>query len=220
MAAGGSTYYADMVIDALETSDFELAPGARGLDFGCSSGRVVRVLAATYPDVHWHGCDVIESSIRWAQENLPGCEYVVSPNDPPLPWNEACFDFAFAISIWSHFSERASLAWLDEMHRVLRPGGRLVITTHGYESIAHHRRAGIRSLEQLTEISEALYRHGYWYKPEYEGRGDHGITTPDWGAAFWTSEWLLSRVCPDWMLRAFHPGQAEDNQDLYVMQRR
>jgi SAM-dependent methyltransferase len=220
MAAGGSTYYADMVIDALKAGDFELAGGARGLDFGCSSGRVVRVLSAAYPHVHWHGCDVIESSIQWAQDNLPGTDYVLSAEDPPLPWDEAYFDFAFAISIWSHFSQRAAIAWLNEMHRVLRPAAPLVITTHGYESIAHDRRTEMRSLEQLTEISEALYRHGYWYKPEYAGRGDHGIDTPDWGAAFWTSEWLLSHVLQHWTLRAFMPGRAEDNQDLYVIQRR
>ena len=116
----------------------------RGLDFGCSSGRVVRVLAAAYPDVSWSGCDPIESSIVWARENLPGIEFEVSPVEPPLPYEDASFDFVFAISIWSHFSAGAALRWWDEMHRMLRPGGHLVLTTHGYQTIAHYRRHGLQ----------------------------------------------------------------------------
>ena len=50
-SAGGSTYYADMIVAAALESDFEFEGGMAGLDFGCSSGRVVRVLAAAYPQL-------------------------------------------------------------------------------------------------------------------------------------------------------------------------
>ena len=96
-----------------------------GLDFGCSSGRVVRVLAAAFPELDWHGCDPIPDAIEWARANLPGIAFERSPEYPPLPYADGQFDFAFAISIWSHFAEGAALDWLREMHRVLRPGGRL-----------------------------------------------------------------------------------------------
>ena len=39
----------------------------RGLDFGCSSGRVVRALQAAYPQAEWHGVDPNEPAIAWAQ---------------------------------------------------------------------------------------------------------------------------------------------------------
>ena len=41
-------------------------PIRHGLDFGCSSGRVVRVLATAYPNVSWHGCDPNRPAIEWA----------------------------------------------------------------------------------------------------------------------------------------------------------
>ena len=58
LAAAGGLYEADMVANALASAGVDIA-GALGaaLDFGCSSGRVLRVLAAAFPDVRWIGCD-------------------------------------------------------------------------------------------------------------------------------------------------------------------
>jgi SAM-dependent methyltransferase len=218
-AAGGSTYYADLVVDALERTGLTPAPGQAWLDFGCSSGRVVRVLAAAYPEVGWHGCDPIPDAIAWARERLPEVNFEHSPDDPPLPYAPAAFDAVFAISIWSHFSEPAALRWLEEMWRIVRPGGRLLLTTHGGQTIAHTFETGERSAEQLDEVRHALYAHGFWYAPEFGERGDHGVVNPDWGTAFLTPEWLLARLTPRWRLALFVPGPVELNQDLYVLER-
>jgi SAM-dependent methyltransferase len=218
-AAGGSTYYADLVADALAESGFELISGLAGLDFGCSSGRVVRVLAAAYPELEWHGCDPIPDAIEWAGANLPGIRFERSPEYPPLPYADASFDFAFAISIWSHFAEGAGLDWLREMRRIIKPGGRLLITTHGGQTIAHTHREGVRSDEQLAKIREALLEDGFWYAAEFGEAGDHGVANPDWGTAFVTPEWLLAKLTPEWRMLLFRPGRVEGNQDLYVLER-
>ena len=89
LAAGGSTYYADLVVDSLRQSGHEVSAGQAGLDFGCSSGRVVRVLAARLPaSVEWHGCDPIPDAIEWARANLPGIAFERSPERPPLPYED------------------------------------------------------------------------------------------------------------------------------------
>ncbi|HEU0023162.1 MAG TPA: class I SAM-dependent methyltransferase [Thermoleophilaceae bacterium] len=220
VAAGGSYYYADLVVDALQRTGFELEQGHAGLDFGCSSGRVVRVLAAAHPEVDWHGCDPLADAIAWGQAHLHGIRFDRSPELPPLPYADGSFDFVFAISIWSHFSERAALAWLDAMRRALRPRGRLLLTTQGEQTVAHTHRVGQRSPDQLAEIREALRVRGFWYAPEYGEVGDHGLTNPDWGIAFLTPEWLLANATPEWRVSVFHPGRVEGNQDLYVLERR
>jgi SAM-dependent methyltransferase len=219
-AAGGSHYYADLVVDALRSTGFELEAGRAGLDFGCSSGRVVRVLATAFPKLRWHGCDPIPDAIHWARENLPGIRFERSPEYPPLAYGDGAFDLAFAISIWSHFSETAALGWLEEMRRVIRPGGRLLLTTHGYQTIAHTLSSGVRDPRQLEEISDALYERGFWYAAEFADAGDHGVANPDWGTAFLTPEWLAGRLTPQWGLSLFAPGRVEGNQDLYVLERR
>ena len=219
-AAGGSPYYADLVSDALRSVGAPLAAGERALDFGCSSGRVVRVLAAAYPDVEWHGCDPIPGAVDWARKHLPGITFERSPEAPPLPYDAGAFDSVFAISIWSHFAPTAALKWLGEMRRIVKSGGHLVLTAHGHATLAHDEAGRIRGTEQLEEIERALYERGVWFKNEFGPRGDHGVANPDWGTAFLTPEWLLAHATPDWEVAEYAPGRVEANQDLYVLRRR
>lgn len=218
-AAGGSLYYADMVADGLAQAGIDLAAGGSVLDFGCSSGRVVRVLAAAYPGCEWYGCDPIPEAIAWAREHIPEVDFLDGPARPPLPFDDGQLDAAFAISIWSHFADAAARAWLAEMHRIIRPGGALWLSTHGLQSVVHDRGRQLRSEEQLTEISAALAKAGFWYAPEFGEKGDFGVIDPEWGTAFLTPEWLLAVVTPEWRVAAFAPGRLEDNQDLYVLHR-
>jgi glycosyltransferase involved in cell wall biosynthesis/SAM-dependent methyltransferase len=220
LAAGGAIYYADMLGDALARVGASIDEVGRGLDFGCSSGRVVRALAATWPDVAWHACDPNGDAIAWAREHLAGIEFATSPQDPPLPYADATFDFVCAISIWSHYGEHAAIAWLDEMRRIVRPGGRLVLTTHGLQSIAYYARLGERGPAQLERIRSALYRTGFWFADEFGERGDWGVRHPQWGTAFLTPEWLASKACPQWVVEDLAVGQNADNQDVYVLRRR
>jgi SAM-dependent methyltransferase len=218
-AAGGSTYYADLVADSLSATGFDVEDAQRALDFGCSSGRVVRVLAAAFPEVEWHGCDPIPDAIGWASEHLPGIEFKLSPDHPPLEYEDEAFDAVFAISIWSHFAEHAALDWFAEMRRIIRPGGRLLVTTHGEHTIVHTAREGVRGKEQLDDVRAALARGGFWYAAEFGAAGDHGVTNPDWGTAFLSAEWLLAKLTPEWRIALFRPGRVELNQDVYVLER-
>jgi SAM-dependent methyltransferase len=217
-AAGGSLLYADMVADACAETGFELAPGRAGLDFGCSSGRVVRVLAAAFPEMSWHGCDPLAAPIDWARANLPEIDFLQSPEGPPLRYGDGSFDLVFAISIWSHFAEPSALRWLDEMRRLLRPGGRLVLTTHGPHALAYASERRYRERDQLEQMAAQLYRDGFWFANEFGGGSDHGLVDPDWGTAYFTPEWLLARTSGSWRVGAYHPGRVEDHQDLYVLE--
>jgi SAM-dependent methyltransferase len=219
LAAAGGLYEADLAADALRSVGVDPCSIASALDFGCSSGRVVRVLAAAYPQATWYGCDPNRPAIEWAQVNLPGIEFFVSPETPPLALEDGALDAAYAISIWSHFEAGVGLRWFEEMHRVIRPGGHLVCTTHGLASVAHYATSGLRSPEQSHEIERALYRRGWWYAPEFGEEGDWGVVSPDWGTAFLSPEWLLTQLCPSWRVLEFAPGRNQENQDVYVLQR-
>ena len=85
LSAAGGLYEADMITSALASAGVEMTEVADALDFGCSSGRVVRVMAAGYPEATWHGCDPNVEAITWASESLPGIDFFVSGNEPPLP---------------------------------------------------------------------------------------------------------------------------------------
>jgi SAM-dependent methyltransferase len=216
LSAAGGLYEADIVVDALTSVGVNMQDLGSGLDFGCSSGRVIRTLQAAYPDTRWHGCDPNGPAIEWATENLPAIEFFINGNAPPLPLADGSLDMAYAISIWSHFAPGLGLSWFEEMHRLIRPGGHLVCTTHGLTSVAHESHG--RSREQSKEILDSLYRQGSWYAPEFGEEGDWGVVNPDWGTAFLSPEWMLTHLCPRWRVLEFAPGRNQDNQDVYVLQ--
>ena len=219
VATGGSYYYADIVADALHGAGAPLERG-RVLDFGCSSGRVIRVLCAAYPELECYGCDPQPEPIEWAREHLPGVDFCVSPESPPLPHEDGFFDAVFAISIWSHYGERAARDWLAEMQRVIRPGGHLLLTFHGLQSIAYYVAHAGRTRRESLQLALELSRDGYWFRDQFAYTdGDHGIRNSEWGTAFITAEWLLNETLPEWAVVGYGPGRAEGNQDLIVLRR-
>jgi SAM-dependent methyltransferase len=219
LTAAGGLYEADMVIDALASAGGDIGQVRAALDFGCSSGRVLRSLTAAYPGVDWHGCDPNGPAIEWAGANLPGASFFVSGDVPPLPLANGSLDLAYAISIWSHFEPSRGLQWFEEMRRLIRPGGHLVMTTHGLTSVDHYLKGGQRSAEQSAEIETSLYRRGVWYRDEFGRQGDWGVVDPAWGTAFLSPEWVLAQLCPRWRVLEFAPGRNQENQDVYVLQR-
>jgi SAM-dependent methyltransferase len=219
LSAAGGLYEADMIASALTSAGVELAALRAGLDFGCSSGRVVRVLAAAYPQTTWHGCDPNAEAIDWATQSLPAIDFFRSGDDPPLPLADASLDLVFAISIWSHFEPSLGLRWFDEMHRLIAPGGHLVWTSHGLASVEHYAASGLRSAGQSAEIAAALYSRGSWYAPEFGVNGDWGVVNPSWGTAFLSPEWVLTKLLPRWRVLEFAPARNQCNQDVYVLSR-
>jgi SAM-dependent methyltransferase len=219
LSSAGGLYEADLVADALASAGVDLAEMKAALDFGCSSGRVLRVLASAYPLIEWHGCDPNGPAIEWAAGAIAGPRFFRSDDEPPLPLPDGSLDLVYAISIWSHFAPALGLRWFDEMHRLLRPGGHLVLTTHGPTTIAYDARHGNRVPEQLDVVRDALYRDGNWYAAEFGETGDWGVVNPEWGTAFLSAEWLLANLCPRWQVLEFAAGRNAGNQDVYVLRK-
>jgi SAM-dependent methyltransferase len=100
------------------------------LDFGCGCGRVLR---------HWHGLrgtricgtDSNESLVEWARANLPFAEVSSNRLEPPLGYAGGEFDLVYALSVFTHLTPELQAPWMDELFRVLKPGGHLVVSTHG-----------------------------------------------------------------------------------------
>jgi SAM-dependent methyltransferase len=219
LAAAGGLYEADLVVDALASAGVDVGSVRRALDFGCSSGRALRVLSNAFPGTDWQGCDPNTDAIAWASEAIPTARFFVSGNRPPLDLPDGSLDLAFAISIWSHFAPELGLLWLEEMRRLIEPGGHLVLTTHGTTTIQHDAIHGVRSVEQLNDARWAVVTQGSWYADEFGEEGDWGVVNPEWGTAFLSAEWLLAYACPRWRLLEFAPGRNAGNQDVYVLER-
>jgi SAM-dependent methyltransferase len=99
------------------------------LDFGCGCGRVTRYWADHRGVVA--GSDVSAEAIGWCRRNLPFGRFETNGLAPPLAFEDASFDLVYALSVFTHLTADLQIAWRDELQRVLRPGGRLLLTTHG-----------------------------------------------------------------------------------------
>lgn len=151
-----------------------LARATRLLDFGCGAGRLAGLLLASRAVDTLTGVDVDAAAIRWCQRRLPAGRFLAIAPAPPLPFPPAAFDLVLAASVFTHFDEPAQLAWLDELARVLAPGGLLVASTHAPALLA------------LRPEVDAAGR------AELEGRGFLFVPGDDFndGAAFHAPDYL------------------------------
>jgi SAM-dependent methyltransferase len=106
----------------------------KALEWGCGPARVIRHLPrALGPGPEVHGSDYNEASIEWCRAYIPDVAFVQNELQPtpPLPFEDGYFDFLYSISVFTHLAEGTSQLWMDELARVTRPRGVLVITTNG-----------------------------------------------------------------------------------------
>jgi SAM-dependent methyltransferase len=99
------------------------------LDFGCGCGRVTRYWS-DFPGAVT-GSDVSARAIDWCRTNQPFARFEQNALAPPLVFEDESFDLVYALSVFTHLTAELQVAWRDELRRVLRPGGRLLLTTHG-----------------------------------------------------------------------------------------
>ena len=111
------------------------------LDFGCGCGRVIRHWPPL-TDAKLHGCDYNPHLVRWCAENLPFGDFRVNGLEPPLPYEDDSFDLVYALSIFTHLDADLQLPWMEELTRVVRPGGLLLTTFHGRSRVEYMRTEG------------------------------------------------------------------------------
>ena len=132
---------------ALAARDVEVERVSSVLDFGCGCGRVLR---------HWHrlpgrlsGTDYNPALVEWCTRHLGFAEFQLNGLAPPLDYPDEAFDLVYALSVFTHVPAALQEPWMDEMSRILTPGGHLVISTHGEAY-----------LDALDEMEQRAFRAG------------------------------------------------------------
>jgi SAM-dependent methyltransferase len=117
--------------------EYDRFAGRRVLDVGSGNGYVLSRYAAA--GAHVYGVDLTETGIglcrkRFALAGLPGYFTVGSAED--LPFRSGSFDLVCSMGVLHHTPETGRA--VREVHRVLRPGGRLIVMFYHRNSF-HYR---------------------------------------------------------------------------------
>jgi cyclopropane fatty-acyl-phospholipid synthase-like methyltransferase len=143
----------ERLVDKL-SSLLGLRAGQHLLDIGCGSGRTALQLA-TKAQVRVTGCTVSRAQVAAANErareaglaDLVTFEFADGMN---LSYPDESFDAAWAVESFDHISDRARA--FREIHRVLRPGGRALVSINSKRF-------------DLDEAEIAVWQHGFQICP-------------------------------------------------------
>jgi ubiquinone/menaquinone biosynthesis C-methylase UbiE len=136
--------------------------GKRVLDCGCGTGYSLAHIASLHPAADLVGIDPDAGAIDYASKRYPSMQYVVM-NGLDLTFPTASFDIVLSFEVLEHLSRGEQQRYLNEMTRVLRPGGTLVLSTPNRDvfSLGHSRSLNPYHLSELTlsELRSLLASH-------------------------------------------------------------
>ncbi len=134
----------------------EIAGRRAHLDIGCGAGTFIGTLDGEAEVV---GVDLAEAQIAFARSRYQTERHrfeVVAPG--PLPFADSRFDLVTIIELVEHLDPDAAAALLREAHRVLAPGGRLVVSTPNYRSLWPLLEAMVNRLGEVSYAEQHVNR--------------------------------------------------------------
>jgi SAM-dependent methyltransferase len=108
-----------------------LAGGAgRIIDFGAGTGNSVPFFRKYYPNATLTCADVSARSLDIALQRFPARMRTLLLDGPAIGAPDAAFDVAFSACVFHHIPHEEHRHWLEELRRVVRPGGMVAIFEH------------------------------------------------------------------------------------------
>lgn len=134
----------------------------RILDVGCGTGRFEEALLhyRNNSDISAIGIDMSSKSIEVAKSKqaLENCEFLCGDAES-LPFKDDSFDCCVLIEVIEHVSDKEST--LRELKRVLKPHGKLVITTPNKRDIILRMYNLLWNLEKKVTGQEMIHKDEY-----------------------------------------------------------
>ncbi|MDD5557500.1 MAG: class I SAM-dependent methyltransferase [bacterium] len=182
----------------------------RMLEWGCGCGRMTRffIRHTTIPEIH--GCDIDAEAVRWCSNNLSPGRFATSGPYPPTLYADNQFDCVIAYSVLTHLARDLQLKWLDELARILGPGGLLLASVHGEfaASLVFHPRA-------LNDLLAEGIDDGM------KDSGLDGIAEPGYyRGVFQTKEYAFREYSRHFEILDYLERGALNQQDLIIMRKR
>jgi ubiquinone/menaquinone biosynthesis C-methylase UbiE len=101
------------------------------VDFGCGNGEILKEIKKINPALKCIGLDVSNEALRQAKEKNPDVDFFKIEDGEKLPLKDSSIDFVFSSEVIEHIYDTQNA--FKELSRILKPGGKALITTpyHG-----------------------------------------------------------------------------------------
>jgi SAM-dependent methyltransferase len=200
----GGAQVANRILDLLARNDLTPEGAPAMLDFGCGCGRVMRWWK-DLAGVQLHGTDYNPYLVEWCRENLPFADFSVNGLEPALDFPDDKFALVYSYSVFTHLPERMQRPWLEELVRVTAPGGHLLLTFHGENTLGdlgddERARFGARELVVVARDER-----------------DHGTNAC---AAYHPPGWVREVLAAGLDVLDHWPGDESFKQDAFLMRKR
>lgn len=157
-------HHSDITDQTLGLMDFK--PTDRVLDLGCGTGWASRRLARMVPEGEVVGIDVADEMLRRAEQASSGIANVryLWGSAEKIPAADNSFDKVLSVESFYYYADQGKA--LDELRRVIAPGGRLFILINLYRD-NHYSLLWVSELKVPVQVrSEAEYldmmrQHGF-----------------------------------------------------------
>jgi SAM-dependent methyltransferase len=113
--------------------DYEGSAGKVVLDYGCGNGYVLGQYARNGATAY--GVDLTDAAVELARKRFELLELdgtFVANDGTTIPFDDAFFDVACSMGVLHHIPDPAPV--VAELHRVLKPGGKLVVMVYNRDS--------------------------------------------------------------------------------------
>jgi SAM-dependent methyltransferase len=111
----------------MKSTSFIESPVGSLLDVGCNVGAWLGDCARTYPSARLAGVEINETSLALARARVPTAEFHHAGGER-LPFANESFDYVTCFEVLEHMPPELRATAFREMNRVLRPGGRLILS--------------------------------------------------------------------------------------------
>jgi len=198
--------------DALSSTGRRLEDFQSIYDFGCGCGRLTLPLADRLGAGRLSASDSDAEAIAWLRERLASARVTRNPPLPPLGHGEGEFDLIVGWSVFTHLPEDYQDAWLEELDRVLAPGGIMLQTVSGPTSF------DVSGAALDDPVRNALSSEGFIY---YEG--NYGADSPfasHYQTSFHHPAYIRGRWSRWFEVLDVRAGGARPSQDMVVLRSR